>query len=56
MENDLSTYPMNRKTEPHNLPSHLGAAKFWYDETSYRASSNGKCENVPICKSQKSYQ
>lgn len=44
----FNTYPMSRKTEPHNLSSCSGAAKLWYNDTSYRASSNCKREYIPV--------
>jgi len=39
---------MGRETEPHDLPSCPGAAKLWYNDASYRASSNCKREYIPI--------
>lgn len=39
---------MNRKAEPHNLPSCPVAAELWNNKTSNWTSSNGKGEDVPI--------
>lgn len=39
---------MGRETEPHDFPSCPGAAKLWYNDASYRASSNCKREYIPI--------
>lgn len=39
---------MGRETEPHDLPSCFSAAKLWYNDASYRASSNCKREDIPI--------
>lgn len=44
----IPTYPMNREAEAHDLPTRPSAAKLWYDDTSYWASSKGKGEYVPI--------
>ncbi|KAJ1401472.1 hypothetical protein SESBI_28751 [Sesbania bispinosa] len=39
---------MGRKTETHDLPSCPGATKLWYNDASYRASSNCKREYIPV--------
>lgn len=40
------TYPVNRETKAHDLPTSPVAADLWYNKTSYWASSNCKHENV----------